>query len=92
MGELLFKLITKKAVINTIITASHLRENMTNFKAYIYTVNCNIETFNQHIKANVDVLKSRGDITYDLMKNVQGISSCLKYIIFRVHQNKEKPL
>ena len=59
----------KKAVINTRSTHNYLRENLTNLYTYMYTVNPDIEKFNQYVKANVDGLKSRGERTDDLMIN-----------------------
>ena len=39
VGELILKLVMKKAVINTRATATHLRENLANLDTYIYIVN-----------------------------------------------------
>eukprot|EP00957_Ditylum_brightwellii_P146753 11172465-Ditylum_brightwellii.AAC.1 len=50
VGELLFKLLTSKEVMDTRATASHLRENITNLDAYMVMVNNNIDLFNQYVK------------------------------------------
>ena len=57
VGELLFKLMMQKAIIDTRATATHLRENITNLDTYMSTVNSNIEKFNQYVNVNVDGLK-----------------------------------
>ena len=54
MGEFLFKLMIKNAIIETRATATHLRENLTNLDTYNSTVNSDIENFNQYVKVNVD--------------------------------------
>ena len=43
---------------------------MTNSEAYIATINCSIETFNQNAKVNVEGLKARGEIIDDPMKKM----------------------
>eukprot|EP00957_Ditylum_brightwellii_P014867 1121409-Ditylum_brightwellii.AAC.1 len=48
-GELLLKLLIKKAVMDTQATASHLCENLTNLDNYISTINSNINLFNHHV-------------------------------------------
>ena len=70
VGELLFKLTTKKSIIDTHATATHLQENLTNFGTYMSTVNYNIKNFNQYIKVNVDGLKARGECKDDLIINL----------------------
>ena len=59
MGELLFKLMIQKEVVNTRAMATYLREKLTNIYTYMSTVNFNIENFNQYVKVNVYGLKSR---------------------------------
>ena len=70
VGELLFKLITKKSIIDIRATATHLQENLTNLDTYMSTVNYNIKNFNQYIKVNVDGLKARGECKDDLIINL----------------------
>ena len=60
LGELLFKFIMQKAVIYTRTMVSCLGETLTNIDTYIATVNYNIQTFNQHVKVNMEGLKARG--------------------------------
>ena len=42
VGELMFKLMIKKAVIETCVTDTHLRENLTKLDTYVFTVNSDI--------------------------------------------------
>ena len=70
VGELLLKLIMQKSVIYTRSTASSLRGNPTNLETYITPVNSNIDTFNQHVKVNVEGLKSRVESIDDIMTNI----------------------
>ena len=70
MGELLFKFILQKLVINTRAAATYLGYNITNLDTYMSTVNLDIKNSNQYVKVNVDGLKARGDRTDDLMINL----------------------
>ena len=70
MGELIFKLMMQKAVINTRALATYLRENIINMDTYMSTVNLDIKNFNQYVKVNVDGLIARGERTDDLMINL----------------------
>eukprot|EP00957_Ditylum_brightwellii_P040292 3049030-Ditylum_brightwellii.AAC.1 len=70
VGELLFKLLMTKVVMDTRAMALHLRENLTNLDLYMATVNSNIEFFNQYIKQNQEGLKARGESTDNLMTNL----------------------
>ena len=47
VGELLFKLMMKKSIIDTRATETHLQENLKNLDIFLLTVNSNIENFNQ---------------------------------------------
>ena len=67
VDELLFKFLIQEAVIDTRATDSCLREKLANLETYITTVNSNIDTFNQHVKVNVEGLNTRGYITDDIM-------------------------
>ena len=67
VGELLFKLMMNKAIIDTRVRSTHIKENLTNLDTYMSTANSNIENFKQYVKVNVDGLKARGDRTDDLM-------------------------
>ena len=42
---------------------------MTNLEAYITKIKYNIDTFNQHLKVNIEGLKARGERTDDLTTN-----------------------
>ena len=70
VGKLLFKLMTQKAVIDTRYIESHLRENHTTLKTYINTENYNTQNFNQHVKVNMEGLKSGGERKDNLMTNL----------------------
>ena len=65
--EIFFKLLFQKILIFTISTEYHLIENLTNLDPYISTVNSNINTFNKHLKVNVEVLKERVKRTDNIM-------------------------
>ena len=60
VGELLFKLLIRKATVDSRSTASHLRDNLATLDVYMTTVKSNIETFNQYVKVNKQGLKARG--------------------------------
>ena len=70
VGEILFKFMMKKAVIDTSTTATYLRCKHTNIDTYMSTVKLDIKNFNQYVKVNVDGLKARGERTNDLMINL----------------------
>ena len=69
-GELLFKFLMQKVVIDTRATDYHLRENLTSLETYITTVKSNIENFNQHVKLNVEGLNSGSERKNSLMANL----------------------
>ena len=48
-GPLLFKLLMKKALIDTRATLTHIRTNLSNLDSYIVSINSNIELFNQYV-------------------------------------------
>ena len=50
----------QKSVTDTRATSYHLSEILTNIETYITMVNSNILIFNQHVKFNVEGLKSMG--------------------------------
>ena len=70
VGELLFKLIMNKDIIDTRNTATHLRENLTNLDTHMSTVNSNIKNFNQYTKVKLDGLKAGGEHTDDISINL----------------------
>jgi hypothetical protein len=49
-GPLLLKLILKKAIIDSRATSANFREQLTTLDAYMVSVECNVELFNQHVK------------------------------------------
>lgn len=69
-GSLFFKLLMKKAVIDTRATANHYRMNLINLDSYMSVVDSNIQLFNQYVKINRDGLKSRGQHYDDIMINL----------------------
>ena len=79
VGEMLFKLKTQNAVINTRSAYTYLRENLTNLKTYMSTINLDIENFNQYVKVNVDGLKARGEQTDDLIINLLNAYQVASY-------------
>ena len=70
VGELLFKFLTKKLVLNTMAKNSHLMESFINLETYTIMVNYNIKNFKLHMKVKVKGLKERGERSYDLMTNL----------------------
>jgi hypothetical protein len=69
-GSLYFKLLMKKAIIDTRATASQLRTNLINLDSYMNVVDSNIRLFNQYVKINSEGLKARGESNDDLMVNL----------------------
>jgi hypothetical protein len=65
-GPLLLKLILKKAIIYSRATLVNLQEQLTMLDAYMTSVYCNVELFNQHVKEVVTDLRARGG---GLLKN-----------------------
>lgn len=66
-GSLFFKLIMKKAIIDTRATASQLRTNLINLDSYMSVVDSNIRLFNQYVKVNCEGLAARNESNDDLM-------------------------
>ena len=69
-GTFWFKLLTLKAVVDTIAMTRYLRENLISFDSYIESENSNIELFNFNFKENRQSFKARGERTEDLMINL----------------------
>ena len=65
MGDLVFKILMKKVVINKRATTTYLKENFTNLDTHMYKVS-DIENSNQYMKVNMDSLKERGEQMDDL--------------------------
>ena len=70
MGELLFKLMMQKAVINTKAAAIYPRDSLTNIYTYISTVNLSIKNFNQYVKVNLYWLKASSERKDDIIINL----------------------
>ena len=68
VGELLFKFIMQKTVMDKWSTDTYLRENLTNLDTYMATVNLDIKSFNQYAKGNVD---RTDDLMINLFKAYQ---------------------
>ena len=66
-GPLYLKVLVGIAHIDTISTASHLRETMSSLEKYIVTVNYNTETFIQYVAAQRSALLARGETLNDLL-------------------------
>ena len=60
VGGFQFKIMMQKAVIDTRVIATCLRENLTNLDTYMFTVNSDIDNFNQYGIMNVHDLKEVG--------------------------------
>jgi hypothetical protein len=69
-GPLLLKLILKKAIIDSRATSANLREQLTTLDAYMMSVDCNVELFNQHVKEVIVGLRARGESTDELVVNL----------------------
>ena len=69
-GPLLFKTIIMKAHVDTRATSTVIRMNLSSLDAYILTVNSNITTFNEYVRAQVYSLAARGEETQDLLVNL----------------------
>jgi hypothetical protein len=66
----------QKAIIDTLVTASPLCENLSSLDTYISMVKSNIKQFNKYIKVNWEGLKAQGESCDDIMINlVKGYQS-----------------
>ena len=50
VGDLIFKMVMKKFIIDTFSKEHHIRENLTNLDTYMSTVDSNIESFNKYVR------------------------------------------
>jgi hypothetical protein len=89
-GIMLFKMLMRKANMDTRETASQLRENLTNLHSYISTIDSNIEMFNQHVKVNRDDLTARGESSDDLIINLFKAYLCVTYRDFLRYMRNNK--
>ena len=58
-SALLYKLLTKKAIVDTRATTSQFCSSLDNFQNYMGTINSNIELFNLHVKNSKEGLTAR---------------------------------
>ena len=69
-GPLLYRYLMSKAAIDTRVTLSHIRENLSNLDTYMTTIASNITSFNEYVKEQRLNLAARGGVTHDLMTNL----------------------
>ena len=70
VGEILFKFMMQKSVIDTRATSTVMRNNLSSFDNYISTVKSDASKFNQYMKLNLIGLQSRGENSGDLMSKL----------------------
>ena len=91
-GPLLFKTIIMKAHVDTRATSTVIRMNLSSLDSYILTVNSNITTFNEYVRAQVYSLAARGEETQDLLVNLfkaYAVASDQSFKIYiNDHQNR----
>lgn len=76
-GNLLLKIIVRESHLDTNATSASIRKKLTNLDKYLPTIGQDITKFNTYIKLLVDGLRSRGEITNDLLINLfKGYSAC----------------
>ena len=89
-GSLYFKLLMKKAVIDTRATTSQLRMNLLNLDSYMSVVDSNIRLFNQHVKVIMEGLRARGEPCDDIMVNLfRGYMHAMDHEFVRYIKDKK---
>lgn len=82
-GTLLLKVIIQVSTIDTNATTSAIRLALVSLYEYMPTVNDDITKFNQHVSAQVELLKARGHDTQDLTVNLFKAYSTVRDAKFR---------
>ena len=82
-GVLLLKVIIQESSIDTNATTSAIRMALASLDEYMPTVGDNITKFNQHVSAQVELLKARGHQTHDLTVNLFKAYGTVKDSKFR---------
>ena len=76
-GNLLLKIIVRESHLDTNATSASIRKKLTNLDRYLPTIGQDITKFNTYVKLLVDGLRSRGEVTSDLLINLfKGYSAC----------------
>ena len=76
-GNLLLKIIVRESHLDTNATSASIRKKLTNLDRYLPTIGQDITKFNTYVKLLVDGLRSRGEVTNDLLINLfKGYSAC----------------
>ena len=75
-GNLLLKVIVRESHLDTNATSASIRKKLTNLDRYLPTIGQDITKFNTYVKL-LDGLRSRGEVTNDLLINLfKGYSAC----------------
>ena len=76
-GNLLLKTIIRESHLDTNATSSSIRTKLTDLDRYLPTIGQDIVKFNTYVKLLVDGLKTRGEVTQDLLVNLfKGYLAC----------------
>jgi hypothetical protein len=75
-GPLLLKLIISQAHVDSRATVSFIRTSLTQLDSKMIELNSDVESFNFYVKAQVKNLSARGEISSDLLINLQRIQGC----------------
>jgi len=91
-GPSLLKIIIMKAHVDTRATSTVIRMNLSSLDTYIQSINSNISTFNEYVRAQVYSLAARGEETQDLLVNLFKAYAVVSDQSFRMyindHQNR----
>ena len=89
-GNLLLKIIIRDSHLDTNATSASIRKKLTNLDRYLPTIGQDITKFNTYVKLLVDRLRSRGEVTNDLLINLfKGYSTCSDREFIKFIKRKE---
>ena len=75
-GVALLKVIIRESHIDTNATTNQIRMKLSSLDTYMLTIECNVATFNEHVKLLIQQLKARNQTTSDLLINlIKGYSA-----------------
>ena len=90
-AALLYKLLMKKAIVDTRATTYQFRSSLNNLENYMGTINSNIELFNQHVKNAKEGLTARGESVNDLLlKLFKGYKATADTNFVEYNENRKK--
>eukprot|EP00957_Ditylum_brightwellii_P040946 3100369-Ditylum_brightwellii.AAC.1 len=90
VGGLFFKYLMSKMVVDTVVTAAQMQENLVRLPNYMLQVDSDIEAFNKWVRVNRQSLLARGEQVDDLMIHLFAAYEQAQHFKFREYIANKK--